>query len=240
MNPPTAMPPSIRILCFGASITAGWSQLGQRYHPYANALEAHLKTALPTTHFSVQTDGLPGDTVVQGQYLKRLRSLTRSATTPYDIIIIQGGGNDLLSCQEPEDILHALQEIWDMALTSGSRTIVVALTVTNTVGASEVLARRYDALNELIGREERHERLYSVDVAKLLPPATVENVLVGKVYDRDGVHLGKKGYEMMGEAIGASLVEIIRAGANGERSSECTERSNVHHFSASNSKSHPR
>ena len=127
-----------------------------------------------------------------------------------------------------------------MALTSGSSTVVVALTVTNTVDASEALARRYDELNELIGREERHERLYSVDVAGLLPPATVENVLVGKVYDRDGVHLGKKGYEMMGEAIGASLVEIIRARANEERSSECAEHSNVHHFNVSNLKSHPR
>lgn len=232
------MPPSIRILCFGASITAGWSQLGLRYYPYASALETHLKTSLPTIHFSIQTDGLPGDTVVQGQYPKRLHSLTRSATTAYDFIIIQGGGNDLLSEREPEEILHALREIWDIAFQTGSK--VVALTVTKTVGGSEALARRYDALNELIVRE-RHEKLYSVDVANLLPPANVENVLVGKVYDRDGVHLGKKGYEMMGESIGEALVEIIRAeGHDGERTSEFTEHSNVHHFDASNSKPHPR
>ena len=100
------------------------------------------------------------------------------------------------------------------------------------------MARRYDALNELIVRE-RHERLYSVDVANLLPPATMENILVGKVYDRDGVHLGKKGYEMMGESIGDALVEIIRASEafDGERSSES---SNVHHFNTGNSKPHPR
>ena len=235
--PRTAMPPSIRILCFGASITAGWSQLGLRYHPYASALEAHLKTALPNIHFSVQTDGLPGDTVVQGQYPKRLHALTRSATAAYDFVIIQGGGNDLLSCREPEEILHALRGIWNIAFNAGSR--VVALTVTKTVGASEGLARRYDALNGLIVGED-HEKLYSVDVANLLPPATMENILVGKVYDRDGVHLGKKGYEMMGESIASALAEIIRADSHGESASESTDHSHGHHFDTSNLNPHPR
>ena len=230
------MAPSIRILCFGASITAGWTQLGQRYHPYASTLETHLKTSLPHIHFSIQTDGLPGDTVVQGQYPERLHALTRSASTAYDFIVIQGGGNDLLSCREPEEILHALREIWDIAFNAGSK--VVALTVTKTVGESEGLARRYDALNELIVRE-RHEKLYSVDVANLLPPATMENILVGKVYDRDGVHLGKKGYEMMGESIGSSLVEIIRAESHGEGTSESTDHGSVHHFNTSNSNPPP-
>lgn len=231
-----ATAPSIRILCFGASITAGWNQLGLRYYPYASALEAHLKKILPNVHFSIQTDGLPGDTVVQGQYTKRLHSLASSASTAYDFIVIQGGGNDLLSCREPEEILHALKEIWSIAFKAGSK--VVALTVTKTVGASEGLARQYDALNELIVREE-HEKLYSVDVANLLPPATMDNILVGKVYDRDGVHLGKKGYEMMGESIAASLVEIIRAESRGETTSKSTDHSNIHHFNTSNSIPHP-
>ena len=231
-----ATAPSIRILCFGASITAGWNQLGLRYYPYASALEARLKKALPDVHFSIQTDGLPGDTVVQGQYTKRLHSLTSSASSAYDFIVIQGGGNDLLSDRQPEEVLHALKEIWSTAFKAGSK--VVALTVTKTVGASDGLARRYDALNELIVREE-HEKLYSVDVANLLPPATMDNILVSKVYDRDGVHLGKKGYEMMGESIASSLVEIIRAESRGESTSKSTDHSNIHHFNTSNSIPHP-
>ena len=231
-----ATAPLIRILCFGASITAGWNQLGLRYYPYASALEARLKKILPNVHFSIQTDGLPGDTVVQGQYTKRLHSLTRSASSAYDFIVIQGGGNDLLSDREPEEILHALKEIWSIAFKAGSK--VVALTVTKTVGASDGLARQYDALNELIVREE-HEKLYSVDVANLLPPATMDNVLVSKVYDRDGVHLGKKGYEMMGESIASSLVEIIRAESHGEITSKSTDHCNIHHFNTSNSNPHP-
>ncbi|KAL9137655.1 MAG: hypothetical protein Q9175_001144 [Cornicularia normoerica] len=231
-----AMVTPIRILCFGASITAGWNQLGLRYYPYSSTLEARLKEALPTIHFSVQVDGLPGDTVIHGQYSKRLHSLISTATTAYDWIIIQGGGNDLLSCREPRVIFSALKEIWSIAFHAGSR--VVALTVTKTVGESDGLARRYDALNELIVSEE-HEKFYSIDVSNMLPPATMDNIMVSKIYDRDGIHLGKQGYEMMGDAIASSLVELIRREPHGENTGDFQNRSDTHHFNISNSKPHP-
>ena len=216
LNPPTqtmAHPTPIRILCFGASITAGWTQLGLRYHPYATTLTAHLQAAHPEQRFSVQVDGLPGDTVVQGQYGPRLRALMGGGAK-YDWVIVQGGGNDLQCGREPGEIVGALREVWGVGVEAGAR--VVALTVTKTVGEGEGLARRYDVLNALIVGEEC-EGLYSVDVAGKLPPATVENVVVGKIYDRDGIHLGKKGYEMMGDMIASALLEIMRAETNGEK-----------------------
>ena len=222
----------IRILCFGASITAGWSQLGLRYYPYANTLETRLKEAFPDKNFSIQIDGLPGDTVIQGQYMKRLHSHVSAVTSPWDWIIIQGGGNDLGSCREPKDIIEALRKTWNIAFDAGSK--VVALTVTNVVGESEGLARKYDALNELIVGEE-HEKLYSVDVSGMLPPATMENVMISRVYDRDGLHLGKNGYEMMGDAIASSLIVMIRGEINGRGAQDSTGQKHRHHFNASNS-----
>ncbi|CAD6568362.1 MAG: hypothetical protein ASARMPREDX12_001382 [Alectoria sarmentosa] len=222
----------IRILCFGASITAGWNQLGLRYYPYASTLEARLKEALPNAHFSIQVDGMPGDTVIQGQYTKRLHSLISTAVTTYDWIIIQGGGNDLASCREPEEIFNALKKVWGLAFEAGSK--VVALTVTNTVDESEGLARKYNALNRLIVSGE-HEKLYCVDVAQMLPPATMENVTIGKIYDRDGVHLGRKGYEMMGNVIASSLVEMIRAEPHGKDTGDSVNHKITHHFNASTS-----
>ena len=222
----------VRILCFGASITAGWSQLGLRYYPYATTLEARLKEAFPDRNFSIQVDGLPGDTVIQGQYVKRLHSHVSAATNPWDWIIIQGGGNDLISCREPREIIKALKNTWNIAFDSGSK--VIALTVTKTVGRSEGLARKYDALNELIVGEE-HEKLYSVDVSKMLPPATMENVMVSRIYDRDGLHLGKNGYEMMGDAIASSLIVMIQGGIYGRDTESSTDQNHIHHFNASNS-----
>ena len=222
----------VRILCFGASITVGWSQLGIRYYPYANTLETRLREAFPDRNFNIQVDGLPGDTVIQGQYMKRLHSLVSAATSPWDWIIIQGGGNDLGSCREPNEIIIALRNVWRIAFNAGSR--VIALTVTKTVGESEGLARKYDALNELIVVEE-HEKLYSVDVSKMLPPATMENVMINRIYDRDGLHLCKKGYEMMGDAIASSLIVMIRAKPHEGDTEGSTDQIHVHHFNASNS-----
>ena len=220
------------ILCFGASITAGWSQLGLRYYPYANTLEARLKEAFPDRKFSIQVDGLPGDTIIQGQYMKRLHSHVSAATSPWDWIIIQGGGNDLGSCREPNEIIEALRKTWNIAFDAGSK--VVALTVTKTVGGSPGLASKYDELNGLIVREE-HEKLYSVDVSGMLPPATMENVMVSRIYDRDGLHLGKNGYGMMGDAIASSLTLMIRGGPYGGDTESSTDQNQIHHFNASNS-----
>lgn len=225
------MPTPIRILCFGASITAGWSQQGTRYYPYATALEAYLKEALPNESFSIQVDGLPGDTVIQGQYKKRLRSLISTASSPYDWVIVQGGGNDLRRCREPKKILEALREAWNIAFDAGSK--VIALTVTKTVNESEELARRYDALNELLVSEE-NEKLYSVDVANMLPPATMDNAMISRIYERDGLHFGKKGYELMGDAVASSLVEILQAEPIGKDAGHLQNHSHEHHFNASN------
>ena len=222
----------IRILCFGASITVGWSQLGLRYYPYANTLEARLKEAFPNSNFSIQVDGMPGDTVIKGQYTKRLRSHVSTATSPWDWVIIQGGGNDLVSCGDPKEIIEALRNVWSIAFDAGSK--VIALTVTKTVGETEGLARRYDALNESIVSEE-HDKLYSVDVSQMLPPATIDNVMVSRIYDRDGLHLTKKGYEMMGDAIASSLIQMIRAKPHGIEFGISTDQSHIHHFNASNS-----
>ena len=222
-----------RILCFGASITAGWSQLGLRYYPYSTTLEARLKEASLNRDFSIQVDGLPGDTLIQGQYTKRLRSLVSTAHSPYDFIIIQAGGNDLSSWGEPKEIFEALKEVWKIAFEAGSK--VIALTVTKVVGTGGELARRYDAFNELIVGEE-HENLYSVDVSNMLPSATIDNVKINRVYDRDGVHLGKKGYEMMGDAIASSLIEIIWANSHRKATGPLTDQIHIHHFNAGNTK----
>ena len=168
---------------------------------------------------------------MNGQYIKRLRSLISTATNPFDWIIVQGGGNDLQTGQEPKDILEALRSVWSDAFEAGSN--VIALTVTKTVGESVGLARRYDTLNDLIV-SERHDKLYSVDICGMLPSATIDNVMINRIYDRDGLHLGKKGYEIMGDAIASALIEIIRAKAHGADSVDSTNLSQIHQFNASN------
>ena len=77
----------IRVLCFGASITAGWSALGNHYYPYATRLSARLADELPTSHFSIDVDGSPGDTMLHGQYANRMQKDVGNAKVPYDWVM---------------------------------------------------------------------------------------------------------------------------------------------------------
>ena len=84
-KPPAKM--QIRVLCFGASITAGWNALGNHYYPYATRLSARLADELPTSHFSIDVDGSPGDTMLNGQYVNRMTRDLENAKDPYDWVM---------------------------------------------------------------------------------------------------------------------------------------------------------
>jgi lysophospholipase L1-like esterase len=58
--------PKLRILCFGDSLTAGYSGLGTVFHPYNEKLEQMLAMAFPHLDIETVEDGLSGATVLAG------------------------------------------------------------------------------------------------------------------------------------------------------------------------------
>ncbi len=70
---------SLRILCFGDSLTAGFSQGGALYHPYAGALKESLEKAFPLFNITTDVQGAPGDQVTTppGNYLTRMDTLCK-------------------------------------------------------------------------------------------------------------------------------------------------------------------
>ena len=70
---------SLNILCFGDSITAGWSHGGTVYHPYADVMLASLGKALPSLNVTADVQGLPGDQVTSppGGLLPRMDILCK-------------------------------------------------------------------------------------------------------------------------------------------------------------------
>ena len=107
MNDP--LPKSLRILCFGDSLTAGYTSYGWEFHPYADHLRVGLQHSLSTSDIEVDVAGLSGDQV-RGNYLRRIEGKCASTETPYDWIIIMGGTNDLAWGQEPEIIYKGLSK----------------------------------------------------------------------------------------------------------------------------------
>lgn len=100
---------SLRILCFGDSLTAGYSGYGYFHYPYAKQIRERLKEALPTTEVTVDVSGLSGDRVIDGQFLRRTKGQCEKAKdSPYDWIIVLGGTNDLGWSETPEKVYEAL------------------------------------------------------------------------------------------------------------------------------------
>ena len=72
-----AKPPAkkIRILCFGDSLTAGYSRFGAVHHPYREKLVQMVEMAFPECEVESVVDGVSGDLVgSRGQFLGRMES----------------------------------------------------------------------------------------------------------------------------------------------------------------------
>jgi hypothetical protein len=67
---------TLRVLCFGDSLTSGYSAYGAIHHPYCEALEELLRAARPGTQLEVVEDGKDGDMVCsdsRANFLTRIR-----------------------------------------------------------------------------------------------------------------------------------------------------------------------
>ncbi|KAL8713621.1 MAG: hypothetical protein Q9225_006747 [Loekoesia sp. 1 TL-2023] len=197
----------LRILCFGASITAGFYSFGLNHHPYANRLTQRLQGSLPSLKIAIDIGALSGDRVIGGEYLQRLRPHFEGDTAKkYDWVIFQGGGNDLGWGKEPTAIYDELKKLWKICLDGGAK--VMALTVTETSDQSRQTRARYDQLNESI-KNHREENYFVADVCREVPYAAMDPELRRRVWD-DGLHFKRAGYDMLGDAIADRLLEVLQ------------------------------
>ncbi|KAL8980179.1 MAG: hypothetical protein Q9205_004666 [Flavoplaca limonia] len=201
----------LRVLCFGASITAGFHSWGLRHHPYANRLKDRLHAGLPSHNIEVEVDGLSGDRVIGGEYLSRLRrhfNATAGKNERLDWLIFQGGGNDLVWGQEPAAIFDVLNTLWKISFQQGTK--VMALTVTDTNDQRPQTRESYTKLNELI-KAYQHENFFVADLFSKIQYAKTSSEMRKAIWD-DGLHFKPAGYDMIGDAIADRLLEVIETG----------------------------
>ncbi|KAI1383056.1 SGNH hydrolase [Hypoxylon trugodes] len=202
-------PPSLRILCFGDSLTAGYPAS----QPYAEKLKEKLEDALLVHSYSeieYEVEGVPGDLVTRGSYLQRMRDSWRIATQakePYDWTIVLGGTNDLGWGCTPEDIVAALKRTWEIPMFKGGK--VLALTIPDTRSRYKDVKERREQVNKAI-KEHKKQGFFYFDLYNALPYHEMVPEDRPKYWQMDGVHLTADGYNLMGEKIAEELIRIVK------------------------------
>ena len=65
---------SLRILCFGDSLTSGYCSWGMNEHPYSGRLQEKLQQAFPHVDIDIVTNGKPGDIASFARFEERLKA----------------------------------------------------------------------------------------------------------------------------------------------------------------------
>ncbi|CCU81345.1 GDSL-like lipase/acylhydrolase [Blumeria hordei DH14] len=214
----THPPKIINILCFGDSLTEGFTSTEVPDHPYATSLQAVLAKRLASHVVSVQVQGLGGDKVT-GNFLMRMKALCESACS-VDFAVILGGTNDLISNQQTRDIWPVLKNVWEIPLACSS--IVLALTIPECGLATPQVNAEREALNSLI-RNHHSENFHVFDLSEAMPyweiPTDQRRLLWA-----DTIHFSEKGYDLVGAMIADQLASIIEALPNSTEIKEDYEK----------------
>ncbi|KAL2170631.1 hypothetical protein VTG60DRAFT_4556 [Thermothelomyces hinnuleus] len=210
--------PNLRVLCFGDSLTAGYSYWGSVHHPYNEMLENMLSMAYPDLKITTVEDGLSGSTV-KHEFLSRMntqfaapKKKKKQDEDPdgkrYDWAIVLGGTNDLAMGFPPEDIFETLKEVWDVPLSHQCKVLALTVPEAGVTGESrERLDAQRDKLNNLIKGYKR-DNFHVFDLHKAVPYWGMSESDRRRYWD-DHIHFTPAGYDLIGNKVGISLVGLL-------------------------------
>ncbi|KAN0121772.1 SGNH hydrolase [Hyaloscypha variabilis] len=208
--------PQLRILCFGDSLTEGYTQHGSRFTPYSETLLTALKSNLSLSakyNIAIDTDGMSGD-LVTGSFLGRMEDRYNHPLTkhlPYNYVIFLGGTNDLGWGKAPSEISSAIQTITQIPL--NHRAKVLLLTVPECSAKNKGLDRKRAELNQGIWEDER-EGVFTLDLFEKMPYHSLGEEDRNELWD-DGLHFTAAGYAKIGRLVADRLIEIINSESEG-------------------------
>ncbi|PMD13280.1 SGNH hydrolase [Hyaloscypha hepaticicola] len=200
----------LRILCFGDSLTEGYTQHGMDFTPYSDTLLDKLRANLSLStryNISIDTDGMSGDQVTGG-FLVRMKKRYEYQLTknlPYNWVIFLGGTNDIGWGKPTEQIHSTIKEVTDIPLENGAR--VLMLTVPECAVKSASLDERREELNQALWEDER-DGVFTLDLFEKMPYHSLTKEERKELWD-DGLHFTAAGYAKIGSLVAERLIEII-------------------------------
>ncbi|KUJ11157.1 SGNH hydrolase [Mollisia scopiformis] len=205
---------SLHILCFGDSLTAGWSlSTHPVLHPYAGSLEATLGKSLPSINVSTDVQGVGGDQTecppnVCPGFLPRMEKLYQELddSQHYDWAVILGGTNDLNAGRDAPEIYTSLQKVWGIPLSHDTK--VLALTVPECGYCEPITNKRKAVLNDNILKHPA-DNFFTFNLHDSVPYGNMSEEMRKEIWD-DIIHFTPKGYDLVGSRIAERLTEILK------------------------------
>ncbi|KAI1031435.1 hypothetical protein LB504_000988 [Fusarium proliferatum] len=194
---------TLRILCFGDSLTSGYFCHGLDSHPYALKLEDRLTGTFPEVDFEIVLNAVPGDVASFKRFKDRMDAAWED--NYYDWTIILGGTNDIAYGVQPEDIFSALKDLYDVPLSREYK--VLALTVPECQSKGKRGTSTRNELNQSI-LKNKDTGYYAFDLHSKITYHSLSERDRERYWD-DGLHLRDEGYDWMGNHIADALIDIL-------------------------------
>jgi lysophospholipase L1-like esterase len=191
------------------------------------ALKLTLEKLSSPLKVTVNVEGLSGDCVLsalRGEFEQRMVDRLSKDGTEYDLVIILGGTNDLGSLLRDgkggatrifED---GLRELYNYALEVSGASLMVMTVPMRAIDVStgELATKAKEArehLNELIlnWAREQKERVFSMDLANLVPYVRDSEEEGGDLWSADGLHMSESGYDRVGELLAERIRGLLKA-----------------------------
>ncbi|KAM0251240.1 hypothetical protein ACHAP5_001837 [Fusarium lateritium] len=194
---------TLRILCFGDSLTSGYFSHGLDSRPYARKLEDRLRGTFPEVNFEIDVNGVPGDVASFNRFYSRMDAVWKNKS--YDWTIVLGGTNDIAYGIPAEDIFDALKKVYDFVLSRERK--VLALTVPECESKDKSCTASRNDLNKCI-LKHKDTGYYAFDLHSKIPYHSLSEEARDRYWD-DGLHLRDEGYDWMGNHIADALIDIL-------------------------------
>ena len=186
----------MRILCFGDSITNGYVYSAEKItkSPYADKL-----TELLAENGTAEESGVCGETtreIINRLELELLHDKSASEK-PFDVIILQGGVNDIGSDESAERVFENLRTLWTMALEHTNNTHVLVMTLPSVSYTSERRNQNRDQVNKMLRKASLtfDRRLCLIEAQQAVsvpaPPRCTSDMW------SDNLHFSAKGYNKL-------------------------------------------
>ena len=210
----------VRLLCFGDSLTSGFSITTVELHPYSTRLQecfdsynrTLLSASMPRPIFEVHNAGMPGEKA-KDQMLPRLNQILQRAIVKYSWVIILAGTNDMRnsrknsSLSDSTAIFCALVKLHNISHTFGAKTVAVSIPDRECEGSNacsnlKVTHKRINALlRDFTSRNKEKVILADLASEMFLPR--------DKRLWSDSLHFTKEGYSKMADIIYNSMKDYV-------------------------------